>query len=218
VGRATEPSTVLPVRASSSGEPCSAATTGVSLASVDGLIHPELLTDGIVELRRWLDGDIPVARAARNGTTEEAMTWVRRQQTRPPTVGISCAIALHGQVAAGYVGLIRRPRVELGVSRDLDDGTLAFEPHQRIVGIGFWIAADRQRHGLATRAVVLISRWALNSAGVTRIEALLDPGNIASRRVVEKSGFHQEGQLRSYLELDGSYTDALAYSLLQSDL
>ena len=51
-----------------------------------------------------------------------------------------------------------------------------------------------------------------------RVEALLDPHNIASRRVIEKSGFRREGLLRSYLELDGHPTDALAYSLLHSDL
>jgi ribosomal-protein-alanine N-acetyltransferase len=51
-----------------------------------------------------------------------------------------------------------------------------------------------------------------------RIEALLDPVNVASRRVVEKSGFQPEGHLRSYLELDGRCADALAYSLLVSDL
>ena len=79
------------------------------------------------------------------------MTWVRRQQARPPTVGISNTIALPGQVPAGYIRLIRRPRVEMGVRRALGDGTLAFEAHERIAGIGFWIAPDRQRNGLATR-------------------------------------------------------------------
>jgi hypothetical protein len=68
---------------------------------VDSFIHPEVLTDAVVELRRWLDADVPVVRAARDGTTDDAMTWVRRQQVRPPTVGISCAIALCGEVAAG---------------------------------------------------------------------------------------------------------------------
>jgi RimJ/RimL family protein N-acetyltransferase len=185
---------------------------------VEGLVHPELLTDGTVELRRWHENDIPAVCAAQDGTIGEATTWVHRQQVRPPTVGISCAIALHGQAAIGYVGLIRRPRVEMGVRHALDDGTLGFEAHQQFVGIGYWIVPDEQRNGFATRAVVLLSRWALKSAAMTRIEALLDPHNTASRRVVEKAGFRPEGQLRSYLQLNGHYTDALAYSLLQSDL
>ena len=86
------------------------------------------------------------------------------------------------------------------------------------MGIGYWIAPEVQGNGLATRATILLSRWAIRSAGMLRVEALLDPHNIASRRVIEKSGFRREGLLRSYLELDGHPTDALAYSLLHSDL
>jgi RimJ/RimL family protein N-acetyltransferase len=37
---------------------------------------------------------------------------------------------------------------------------------------------------------------------VIRIDALLDPWNAASRRVGNNSGFHPEGQLRLYLELN----------------
>jgi hypothetical protein len=46
----------------------------------------------------------------------------------------------------------------------------------------------------------------LQRAGLVRIEALLDPDNAASRRVVEKAGFRREGRLRSYLLLDGRHS------------
>jgi RimJ/RimL family protein N-acetyltransferase len=39
-------------------------------------------------------------------------------------------------------------------------------------------------------------------AEVIRIEALLDPCDVASRRVGENSGFQPDGQLRLYLELN----------------
>jgi RimJ/RimL family protein N-acetyltransferase len=51
-----------------------------------------------------------------------------------------------------------------------------------------------------------------------RVEALLDPRNVASRRVVEKSGFQPEGQLRLYMNLDDHPAVALVYSLLLTDL
>jgi RimJ/RimL family protein N-acetyltransferase len=182
------------------------------------LVHPGVLTDGVIELRLWQDDDIAAVRAARRGTDDEALEWIRRQRDRPSTVGISCAAAPLGQAAAGYVGLIKRPRVETGVIRALDDGELVFRAHQQIVGIGYWTTPEAQGQGLATRATVLISLWALQDGGMIRIEALVDPDNIASRRVVEKSGFQPEGHLRSYLDFDGSPADALAYSLLQADL
>jgi [ribosomal protein S5]-alanine N-acetyltransferase len=190
----------------------------VALASVTDMGHPGVLSDGVIELRRWQDGDVAAVRARRGDTEEAAVAWVRRQQAQPLSVGIACAIAPIGQPAAGYVGLIRRPRLEMGVTGTVGDGELVFSAHRQVVGIGYWIAPDAEGNGLATRAAILLSRWALHTAGMIRVEALLDPDNIASRRVIEKSGFRPEGHLRSYLELDGHPADALAYSLLHSDL
>lgn len=181
------------------------------------MVHPGVLSDGVIDLRRWQDDDVVAVRATRGDTEEAALAWVRRQQARALSVGISFAIAPIGQPAAGYVGLIRRPRLEMGVARTVGDGELVFTAHRQVVGIGYWIAPDAQGNGLATRAAILSSRWALQSAGMIRVEALLDPDNIASRRVVEKSGFRPEGHLRSYLELDGRPADALVYGLLVSD-
>ncbi len=182
------------------------------------MVSTGVLSDGVIELRGWHDDDVAAVRAGRGDTEEAALAWVRRQQARPVSVGVSCAIVPIGQPAVGYVGLIRRPRLEMGVVRALGDGELVFDAHRQIVGIGYWIAPDAQGNGLATRAAILLSRWALQAAGMIRVEALLDPHNIASRRVVEKSGFRPEGHLRCYLEFDGHRADALAYSLLDSDL
>lgn len=164
---------------------------------------PGLLSDGVIELRRWRDDDVDAVLAARDATEEAALAWVHQQRSRPLNVGISCAVAPLRQPAVGYAGLLRRPRLETGVVRALGDGELVYNAHSQIVGIGYWIAPDAQGNGLATRAVMLLSRWALQSAGMIRVEALLNPHNVASRRVVEKSGFRPEGHLRSYLQLDG---------------
>ena len=107
--------------------------------------------------------------------------------------------------AAGVFGLVMLARFRL---------SLVFKAHETPVGIGYWTAPETQGKRLATRAVRLLSRWALQHAKVIRIEALFDPCNVATRRVGENSGFRPEGQLRLYLELNGHRVDALAYSLL----
>lgn len=76
----------------------------------------------------------------------------------------SCAVAPLRQPAVGYAGLLRRPRLETGVVRALGDGELVHNAHSQIVRIGYWIAPDAQGNGLATRSVMLLSRWALQSA------------------------------------------------------
>lgn len=65
---------------------------------------------------------------------------------------------------------------------------------------------------------MLLSRWALQAAGMISAEALIDPRNVASQRVREQSGFRSKGRLRSYLDRDERPADALAHWLPRSDL
>jgi len=58
----------------------------------------------------------------------------------------------------------------------------------------------------------------VNDARLARVEAFVEPGNIASQRVLEKVGFRREGHLRSYLVFDARRADAFVYSLLPTDL
>jgi ribosomal-protein-alanine N-acetyltransferase len=170
------------------------------------------LTDGTVMLRRWEESDIGcVEEASRDpripeGTTvpahftvTEGLAWIERQWGRADNGGLSLAIADAGSDdALGVVVLLfRKP------------GT---------VEIGYWLIERARGRRLASHAVALVTRWALTDAGLARIEALVEPENIASQRVLESVGFRREGHLRSYLVFDKGRADALIYSLLPSDL
>jgi ribosomal-protein-alanine N-acetyltransferase len=72
--------------------------------------------------------------------------------------------------------------------------------------------------GLATRAVRLISSWALHDLGLTRVGLLTEPSNLVSQRVAERAGFQREGILRAYAEIDGRRIDYVSFSLLASDI
>ena len=87
-----------------------------------------------------------------------------------------------------------------------------------VVGVGYWIVASRRRKGLTLASLVLLSRWALRLSAVARLEALVDPGNEASIRVLHGAGFRQEALLRSYMEFEGHRGDAVLYALLESDI
>jgi ribosomal-protein-alanine N-acetyltransferase len=62
-----------------------------------------------------------------------------------------------------------------------------------------------------------LSRWALGLPAVVRLEALVEPNNEGSIRVLEGAGFRREGLLRAYLDLQTGRADALLYSLIQED-
>jgi ribosomal-protein-alanine N-acetyltransferase len=80
------------------------------------------------------------------------------------------------------------------------------------------VVPEARGGGIAGRAVTLACRWALTRAGLARVEALVEPDNLPSRRVLERSGFQLEGRLRSYAEWDGERVDMLLLSLIPADL
>ena len=60
--------------------------------------------------------------------------------------------------------------------------------------IGYGIAEDHQGCGYATEAVSALAGWALNQPGVSCVTAETEASNIASQRVLEKSGFIPTGK------------------------
>jgi RimJ/RimL family protein N-acetyltransferase len=84
--------------------------------------------------------------------------------------------------------------------------------------IGCWTAAEARGRGVATRALRLLSRWAVTEGGVERLELATHPENRASQRVAEKAGFAKEGVLRSHTRFREGRRDSVLYSLLPSDL
>lgn len=88
----------------------------------------------------------------------------------------------------------------------------------RRAGIGYWLLPEARGKGLATRAVRLTARWALHELGLARLGLFAEPSNLHSQRVAERAGFHREGVLRSWAEIDGRRVDYAVFSLLPIDL
>lgn len=63
--------------------------------------------------------------------------------------------------------------------------------------IGYWVAAGARGRGVATRAVRLLADWGRRELRLTRIEILPHAENGPSRRVAERAGFHDTGELRA---------------------
>ena len=62
-----------------------------------------------------------------------------------------------------------------------------------IGSIGYWVVPWARGRGVATTALSLLARWALEAGGVRRLELVTHPDNVASQRVAEKAGFTREG-------------------------
>jgi RimJ/RimL family protein N-acetyltransferase len=62
--------------------------------------------------------------------------------------------------------------------------------------IGYWVAADVVRQGIATEVTAVLTRAAFEHADVDRIDVGADARNEASLGVGRKLGFHEDGILR----------------------
>ncbi|GAA2599690.1 MULTISPECIES: GNAT family N-acetyltransferase [Streptomyces] len=66
----------------------------------------------------------------------------------------------------------------------------------RVARVGYWVLAEARGRGVATRALLLASRWAYAELGLHRLELGHAVGHDASCRVAERSGYVAEGTLR----------------------
>jgi RimJ/RimL family protein N-acetyltransferase len=84
--------------------------------------------------------------------------------------------------------------------------------------VGYWVKREARGRGVATAALRLLARYAVEELGAGRVQLFTEPENIASQRVAEKAGFVREGVLRRYLNIKGQRRDGVVFSLLPEDL
>ncbi|MEP7040165.1 MAG: GNAT family protein [Chloroflexota bacterium] len=85
--------------------------------------------------------------------------------------------------------------------------------------VGYWVAADQRRRGLATEAVTKLSRWAFRANPMlARLSLYTMPGNEPSQAVARRAGFRHEGLLRRWGEANGEQLDWVMFSLIREDL
>jgi ribosomal-protein-alanine N-acetyltransferase len=80
--------------------------------------------------------------------------------------------------------------------------------------IGYWVGEPFQSQGYTTDAVAAVVRYCFEDLGLHRVEAACQPHNAASRRVLVKVGFAEEGLARRYLKIDGDWRDHVLYGMI----
>jgi [ribosomal protein S5]-alanine N-acetyltransferase len=96
-------------------------------------------------------------------------------------------------------------------------GFLNFHPKHFRAEVGFELNREYWGQGIAGEALDAVVNHGFTHLNLERIEALIIPDNDASRKLVEKKGFHREGLLRHYENTCGQFDDLLMYSLLKGE-
>jgi ribosomal-protein-alanine N-acetyltransferase len=83
--------------------------------------------------------------------------------------------------------------------------------------IGYWTGAPFARKGHMTAAMRALVPFCFGTLRLHRLEAACIPGNTASVRLLENTGFQREGYARNYLCINGVWQDHLLYARLKDD-
>ncbi|WP_312866356.1 GNAT family N-acetyltransferase [Streptomyces boluensis] len=87
----------------------------------------------------------------------------------------------------------------------------------RSATVGYWVLPEARGHGVATRALGLVTGWA-HALGLHRLALDHAVGNTASCRVAERCGFAYEGTMRgSHRNADGTFQDGHLHGRVRPD-
>lgn len=125
-------------------------------------------------------------------TLADAETWISSCAIAPDTE-LRRAIAIDDTVCGG-MGLYPRP---------------LWSPYT--FEMGYWLGEAYWGRGIVTAAVGLVAAHAFEAMNAERVQAFVYEWNPASRRVLEKNGFQQEGRLRRAVHKDGMWGDCWVY-------
>lgn len=83
----------------------------------------------------------------------------------------------------------------------------------RSAELGYWIDARFAGRGIMPTALAMGVDHCFQEMSMHRLEASIRPDNAASRRVVEKLGFRDEGIRVRQLHIDGAWRDHICYAI-----
>ena len=83
--------------------------------------------------------------------------------------------------------------------------------------LGYYAFTPFSRQGYMSAGMPLLLRHAFRELRLHRIEANLQPENLASRALVKRHGFSQEGYSPRYLKIAGRWRDHERWAILAED-
>jgi [ribosomal protein S5]-alanine N-acetyltransferase len=112
--------------------------------------------------------------------------------------GINWAITLKGNPK--LIGIIGHYRIQ---------------PQNYRAEIGYMILSEYHGQGIVAEAIKEVVRYGFEEINLHSIEAIIDPHNHASERVLQKNGFVKEAHILENEFFDGKFIDTVIYSLLK---
>lgn len=133
-------------------------------------------------------------------TTEQAFAHIAMIDEKIDTrEGINWAITLKSNPQ--LIGIIGHYRIQ---------------PEHFRAEIGYMLLPEYHGKGIITEAIKVILNYGFEIMKLHSIEAIIDPQNYASERVLQKSNFVKEAHLKENEYFEGRFLDTVIYSILNN--
>lgn len=93
-------------------------------------------------------------------------------------------------------------------------GHYRIKPEHYRAEIGYMLLPEYQGKGIISEALKEAVNYGFNIMKLHSLEAVIDPENHASAKVLEKNGFIKEAHFKEYKFFEGQFLDSVIYSLL----
>ena len=111
-------------------------------------------------------------------------------------------------------------RIQWGITLKENDGVIGTIGYHKIdtdnyrAEIGYLLGKDYWQTGLMSEAISSVIEYGFKQMQLHSIEAVITPGNEASRRLLKKFNFTKEGFFKENFFFEGKFWDSEVYSLL----
>ena len=150
-----------------------------------------VLTDGTLTLRPWRVDDADAVYRACQDPDIQRWTQVPVPYTRADAEDFVTELA--PAAWRGGTGVVFAV-VDGSDSLLASIGVVDLDRPNRSCEIGYWVAPDARRHGVASGATALLSAWVGEAFDVDRVELYTAPENVASQGVAARVGFRRDGE------------------------
>lgn len=83
--------------------------------------------------------------------------------------------------------------------------------------LGYWVGKPYSRQGVMSDGIRCMLRFCFESLRLHRVDAACLPRNAASRGVLVKAGFREEGFAPKYLRINGEWEDHMLFAILDHE-
>lgn len=96
-------------------------------------------------------------------------------------------------------------------------GFFRLQPENFRGEIGYILNPNFHRKGIMKEACDEAIKFGFNQMNFHSIEAVIDPGNVASEKLLQKTGFKKEAHFKENFYYNGEFLDSVIYSLLKTN-